>query len=488
MRIVVAETPCNVVRLCDTIAAGNWWKNDDRGGIGMSLEIELKNLGILKYGEFSLGDLTLICGENNTGKTYATYALYGFLDSWRKHIHFPVSDAQIQSLLTDGGIRIELGQHVKRANRVLEEACNRYTSQLYTVFAAPEARFRNSEFQIQTEEINIRDKEFEHQIGIASERSFVYSKRKGSEELIVALALEGDQEREIDPVYAESVIDFIISDAVFYDSFPVPFISSAERTGATIFRRELNLDRDSPLERIGRADQRYPRYPLPVKANARFMGELEDIAKRQSFIAKEHPKVLADFSDIIGGEYTIAQGGRLYYTPKGTQDKLTMVESSSAVRSLVDIGFYLSHVARKGGLLMVDEPELNLHPANQRRIARLFARLVKLGVKIFITTHSDYIVKELNTLIMLNHNRPHLKRIANSEGYQPSELIRSEQVKVYTAKEALIPLREGQKRRRRGYILVPAEVDSVLGIEAPSFDDTIDEMNRIQSDIVWGAE
>ena len=24
---------------------------------------------------------------------------------------------------------------------------------------------------------------------------------------------------------------------------------------------------------------------------------------------------------------------------------------------------------------MVDEPELNLHPANQRRIARLFARL-----------------------------------------------------------------------------------------------------------------
>ena len=54
---------------------------------------------------------------------------------------------------------------------------------------------------------------------------------------------------------------------------------------------------------------------------------------------------------------------------------------------------------------MVDEPELNLHPANQRRIARLFACLVNLGVKVFITTHSDYIVKELNTLIMLNHDR-----------------------------------------------------------------------------------
>jgi len=31
---------------------------------------------------------------------------------------------------------------------------------------------------------------------------------------------------------------------------------------------------------------------------------------------------------------------------------------------------------------------INLHPENQRRIARLFARLVNLGVKVFITTHS----------------------------------------------------------------------------------------------------
>ena len=117
---------------------------------------------------------------------------------------------------------------------------------------------------------------------------------------------------------------------------------------------------------------------------------------------------------------------------------------------------------------MVDEPELNLHPANQRRIARLFARLVNLGVKVFITTHSDYIVKELNTLIMLNHDKPHLKRIAEENGYQQSELIRSDQVKVYMAQEALVPLEAGQKRRRRGLTLVEADVDPVLGIEAPA--------------------
>ena len=52
----------------------------------MNLTVHLKNIGILKQAEFSLGDLTIICGDNNTGKTYAACALYGFLESWRKFI------------------------------------------------------------------------------------------------------------------------------------------------------------------------------------------------------------------------------------------------------------------------------------------------------------------------------------------------------------------------------------------------------------------
>ena len=65
-----------------------------------------------------------------------------------------------------------------------------------------------------------------------------------------------------------------------------------------------------------------------------------------------------------------------------------MDESSSSVRSLLDIGFYLKHIAKKGDLLMIDEPELNLHPENQRRVARLIAKLVNYGIKIFVTTIS----------------------------------------------------------------------------------------------------
>ena len=294
------------------------------------------------------------------------------------------------------------------------------------------------------------------------------------------------------------VVERIITDVIFSDFLPKPFISSAERTGVAIFRRELNFARNRLLEEIGRADQKldprellfkaYQSYPSPVEDNVDFTRQLEDIAKRKSFISKEHPEVLEDFADIVGGEYTVTQNDQLYYIPKGTRHKLTIVESSSTVRSLLDLSFYLSCIAEKGGLLMVDEPELSLHPENQRRMARLFARLANLGVKVFITTHSDYIIKELNTLIMLNHDKPHLKRIATENGYKDSELISADQIKVYIAEKALMPLEKGQKQRRRGYTLVPADIDPEFGIEVGSFDETIDEMNRIQKDIVWGAK
>ena len=125
-----------------------------------------------------------------------------------------------------------------------------------------------------------------------------------------------------------------------------------------------------------------------------------------------------------------------------------MDESSSAVRSLLDVGFYLRHVAKRGDLLMVDEPELNLHPENQRRIARLFARLINLGVRVFVTTHSDYIVKELNTLIMLNHDRPGLRRIAERAGYRPEELVSGDRVRVYIAEKAPMKLKNGSRENR----------------------------------------
>lgn len=467
----------------------------------MSLTVRLKNIGILKQAEFSLGDLTLICGENNTGKTYAAYALYGFLHSWQDLIPFQISNAQILRLFTEGTpIKVKLPQKI---GQILSTICQNYADRLDAVFAAPEGTFQNSEFCVLTDDLNIRDtRELHSRVEPPHLPYFIVSKHKRSNEIVITVG-EKDPEVTIDSALIKSVkqaIDKIIASMIFLGVFSNTFISTAERTGIATFRKELDLARNRRFAeiRISQSDTNTePRellikppqnYPLPIETNTEFTHRLEEIARSKSFIAEKHPDILEDFADIVGGEYAITQNDQLYYIPKGVKQRLTMEQSSSAIRSLLDLNFYLHCDAKKGGLLMIDEPELSLHPENQRRIARLFARLVNLGVKVFITTHSDYIVKELNTLIMLNHDKPHLKKIVEENGYQESELINADQVKLYVAEEQLMPLEEGQKRRRRGHTLVPAKIHPRFGIGVSSFDKTIDDMNRIQDDIVWGEE
>ena len=67
------------------------------------MELTLKNLGPINEANFTVGDLTVICGKNNTGKTYVTYATYGFLDYWNAgwpEVSFPAGFDNINPLET----------------------------------------------------------------------------------------------------------------------------------------------------------------------------------------------------------------------------------------------------------------------------------------------------------------------------------------------------------------------------------------------------
>ena len=243
----------------------------------MSLTVHLKNIGILKQAEFSLGDLTIICGDNNTGKTYAACALYGFLESWRNFIRFPISNAQIQQALIEP-IKIDLAQATKN---MLAEACKKYTEQLDKIFAAPESTFQNSEFRLVTDEIDIRGKQFSSRLTSLQNPAFIFAKGKGSEEVILTSQIREEHEREIDTDSVKSAIDFVILNDIFSDSLPRTFISSAERTGAAVFRKELNFARDRLLKEMAQADKNmdprellfkaYQSYPEPVEHDMNFM-------------------------------------------------------------------------------------------------------------------------------------------------------------------------------------------------------------------------
>ena len=463
--------------------------------------IKVKNLGALRQAEFCLGGLTIICGENNTGKTYATYALFGFLHTWRKMLSVEIDSNKINQLLSEGSVRIDLQEYIKQTKQILIQGCQVYTKELPKIFAAPVERFnepkKETEFNVNIEmESTHFKRKFQMIMGSTNAELFSITKIEESAEIVITLLVEKEKV-EIPHSIISEIIASAIKEIIFTPFLPRPFIASAERTGTVIFRKELNFARNRLLEEMSQSGKNinrmellfkvYQDYALPIEENVDFARELETLFKKRSFISEVHPNLLTDFADIIGGEYIVTSNDELYYVPKGKRVKLSMDEGSSAVRSLLHLGFYLRHEAQEGDLLIVDEPELNLHPENQRRIVRLFARLVNIGIKVFVTTHSDYIIKELNTLIMLNHDKPHLKRIAAAEGYRPEELISSEKIKVYIAQEDSVLL-EGKARRSKVQTLSSADIDPEMGIKANSFDKTIETMNRIQEQIVWGED
>jgi len=72
---------------------------------------------------------------------------------------------------------------------------------------------------------------------------------------------------------------------------------------------------------------------------------------------------------------------------------------SSMVKELSPLVLYLRYLARPGELLIIDEPEMNLHPAAQVKIIEFLAMLVNAGLHVLITTHSTYVIDHLVNLI-----------------------------------------------------------------------------------------
>ena len=61
------------------------------------LTFTFKNIGPIKDAELELGDLTVIAGRNNTGKTYLVYTLYGFLTTWEDSPGPPLRTAKARA-------------------------------------------------------------------------------------------------------------------------------------------------------------------------------------------------------------------------------------------------------------------------------------------------------------------------------------------------------------------------------------------------------
>ncbi len=180
--------------------------------------------------------------------------------------------------------------------------------------------------------------------------------------------------------------------------------------------------------------------------------------------------------DLMGGTYKVVDK-QVMYMPKKERGRDKVVVpvyvASSSIKSLFLIDLYINSLAEKNGMLIIDEPELNLHPDNQRKLAALLERLVNCGVKVLVTTHSDYFIRELNNRVMLNLEIENKAEIMKSAKITDLDLLKPAQIKAYNLKD--------------DHHIHALDVDK-YGINMTVFDNLIADANELADKIYYGIK
>ena len=111
-------------------------------------------------------------------------------------------------------------------------------------------------------------------------------------------------------------------------------------------------------------------------------------------------------NNLLGGAIRLDSSEAGYptfaYRPRGWTDDLPLMRASSMVSELAPVVLYLRYVVEPGAVLIIEEPEAHLHPAMQAAFARELARLVRAGVHVVMTTHSEWFLEQIGNLVRLS--------------------------------------------------------------------------------------
>ena len=99
-------------------------------------------------------------------------------------------------------------------------------------------------------------------------------------------------------------------------------------------------------------------------------------------------------SEVIGGEVVLSGNGKLYF--RESERHFPMSATAMGVANLGLLALLIERkLVDKGTFLFIDEPESNLHPAWQVEMVRALFALARGGVNVVLATHSVDIVKYL---------------------------------------------------------------------------------------------
>ena len=87
------------------------------------------------------------------------------------------------------------------------------------------------------------------------------------------------------------------------------------------------------------------------------------------------------------------------FRPDGWDRDLPLGQASSLTTQMIPLVLYLRHYATPGSTIIIEEPEAHMHPAMQVRFMTAIAQIVAAGVRVLMTTHSEWILSALANIV-----------------------------------------------------------------------------------------
>ncbi|MDX9748168.1 MAG: AAA family ATPase [Paludibacter sp.] len=453
------------------------------------MKIQVENLGAIKNARINLDKpLTLFCGQNNTGKTYLAYIIYALT---KLKVSKSPLKLNVSQLIENGFVELDL--NIKELFDFKNRSIDQIKLNLNTIFGISEdvASQIFSDFSI-TFDVDINNFnskvisiDFDDILDINEQRLKII-KQVGSLRLRVELVEDGDYKELINSEFMGIIISSIIANKVVYYPISNAVIFSVERNSIFTFSKELSLNRNlliDQMQKLSKGDKISPfdmlmnstnRYPIAISDGLSVSNDLQNIQKKNSEFYSFATEIE---EDLLHGTLIVTKEGDMQFSSNRNKGKkLPIHMSASIVKTLSSLVFYLKHIAEKSDLIIIDEPEMNLHPDSQRILAKVFAKLLNQGFRLLISTHSDYIIREFNNLIMTSHNKPEIKELASKLGYNTDESIQPEQVGCYYF--------HFPRSTSRQLNVVELSVDEA-GFEVPSIDETIEKQNQYAEELFY---
>ena len=456
--------------------------------------IKVQKFGAIKNAEIDLSKmLSVFCGPNGTGKTYLAYLIYALTSQYNRNIGNSLSTDKIKELFENNETNITIDSKV-----LLEYKSGIFRSvkdNLWNIFALSENKsekyFKDTEIICLTTDndfLDIINKiEIDEPVKLFG---FEFNILKKSNSLDINIKLSDKIIKNSD---FKNFVDLLLLSSIYSILSFYPITSSTifpvERNSIYTFSDELSINNNERFELIkelsaGKKDinpielffKRTTRYPQPIRDGLRVAEDLENIQKNNS--------IFFDFAEeieneLLKGKVGITSEGNVEFaSEKAPRIKLSFHQSSSIVKTLSSLVIYLKHLASYNDLLIIDEPELNLHPDNQVKLTRIFARLINKGLRLVISTHSDYIIREINNLIMFS-NVDAKEDFSSIYNYNKGEYINLNDVSAYFFNY--------KNERAKQTEVTPIKIDK-YGFEVETLDNTIDYLNEISNDLFFNLK